>query len=74
MSGDHEWLDAEPAKGLLIRCPAGGRSPLAGTTYTKARSKRIKNTCDDPATVFECVAGCARKVVPKIIVEQPWEC
>jgi hypothetical protein len=69
-----EWLGAEPVKGLLIRCPAGGQSPLAGTTYTKVRSKRIKNTCDDPATIFKCVAGCERKVVPKIIVEQPWEC
>lgn len=69
-----EWLDAEPKKGTLIRCSSVGQSPLAGTTYTKSKSKRIKNTCNAPATVFTCVAGCGRKEVPLIIVEQPWEC
>jgi hypothetical protein len=69
-----EWLDAEPKKGLRIHCPSNGQSPLAGATYTKAKSKRIKNVCEEPATVFKCVAGCERKAVPQIIVEQPWEC
>jgi hypothetical protein len=69
-----EWLDAEPTKGLLIRCSTTGLSPLAGTTYTKIKSKRIKNFCNEPAIVFKCVAGCERKEVPHIIVEQPWEC
>lgn len=69
-----EWLDAEPKKGLLIRCAAKGQSPLAGATYTKVTSKRIRNTCNEPATFFKCVAGCERKDVPRVIVEQPWEC
>lgn len=69
-----EWLDAEPIKGLLIHCSSNGLSPLAGATYTKVKSKRIKNVCKEPATVFKCVAGCERKAVPQIIVEQPWEC
>lgn len=69
-----EWLDSPPKKGLLIHCSPVGRSPLAGATYTKVKSKRIKNVCKKPATVFKCVAGCERKEVPHIIVEQPWEC
>jgi hypothetical protein len=69
-----EWLDVEPKKGLHIRCSSSGQSPLAGTTYTKLKSKRIRNVCNEPATVFQCVAGCERKQVPRIIVEQPWEC
>ncbi|MFV0662490.1 MAG: hypothetical protein ACK5NS_02370 [Denitromonas sp.] len=69
-----EWLDVPPRKGLLIRCPDGGQSPLAGATYAKAKSKKIKNLCDEPAIIFKCVAGCEPKKVPLIIVEQPWEC
>lgn len=68
------WLDVKPKKGLLIRCSSSGQSPLAGTIYTKVKSKRIRNTCNGPAILFKCEAGCERKDVPRIIVEQPWEC
>jgi hypothetical protein len=69
-----KWLAAEPRKGLRIRCSSTGHSPLAGTTYTKMKSKRIKDGCGDLVIVFQCVAGCERKEVPKVIVEYPWEC
>lgn len=69
-----KWLAAEPRKGLRIRCSSTGHSPLAGTTYTKMKSKRIKDGCGDLVLVFQCVAGCERKEVPKVIVEYPWEC
>lgn len=72
-----KWLDiTSPQRNErpIIHCRADGKSPIAGATYTKIRSKKIKNSCGDPATVFKCIRGCKEKAVPLLIIESPWEC
>ena len=72
-----KWLDITSPQSNerpIIQCRADGKSPLAGATYTKVRSKKIMNTCGDPATIFKCTKGCRNKSVPLLIIESPWEC
>lgn len=71
-----EWIDItrpEINKKPIIHCRADGKSPLAGATYTKIRTKKIMK-CGAPATAFKCIKGCENKSVPLLIVESPWEC
>lgn len=59
---------------LTFSCNPNGNSPLAGATYKVQTSKTEKNDCDQPRSLWVCIAGCNRPSVPQVFRIDPWEC
>jgi len=66
------WDWAQDQKHIV--CLPTGKSPLAGATYRIEESNKIKDVCGNNAKVYRCIEGCDKPVVPKLLVEEPWEC
>ena len=73
-------MGAAEGTSLVFSCPAGRRFPLSGATYRITTSREYQ-PCnldpyfdESPGTIYECIAGCEGKRVPRQFRESPWEC
>ena len=73
-------MGAPQGGSVVFACPAGRGFPLSGATF-RITTSRAYQPCDldpyfdkSPGTIYECIAGCAGKRVPKLFRESPWEC
>jgi hypothetical protein len=57
-----------------LDCKRGTASPLAGAYFKIRSSKSHRNQCRRGSIIYECVSGCRPSRVPKVLVEEPYEC
>ncbi len=57
-------------------CKRDGRTPLAGATYKKTMNgyDRCDETGKQRTEQYECIAGCNKPSVPRILSVSPYEC
>ena len=69
------WLGPAPGEEAhALDCRGGKASPLAGTYFSIRFSKSHKNVCGRGSSIFECTINCTSRKVPKVFVEDPYEC
>lgn len=57
-----------------LDCRYGKSSPLSGAYFKIRFSKTHSNGCGRGTTIYECDSGCKPRRVPKVIIEEPYEC
>lgn len=73
--GECAWVgETASTRAHALDCRHGRLSPLAGAYFTIRFSKVHRNECGRGTTIYECTAGCKPLRVPKVFVEEPYEC
>jgi hypothetical protein len=60
--------------GQTLDCRGGSDSPIAGAVYKVEKSSTRKNNCGPNPKVWVCASGCTPKRVPRLLVEDDYEC
>jgi hypothetical protein len=68
-SGQTSTVDAH-----ALDCQRGTVSPLAGAYFSIRFSKAHRNQCGRGSIIYECISGCQPSRVPRVLVEEPYEC
>ena len=73
--GECTWVGlSSTEEAHALDCRNGKASPLAGAYFRIYFNKSHRNVCRRGSTIYECTAGCQPSRVPKVLVEEPYEC
>ena len=71
------WEECENIAGdKVVDCRKGTKSPLRGAVFSRRspNDKKYKDGCGGYATILICETGCKPRRVPKLLIEDAWEC
>lgn len=75
LDGECNWVgQSDTTNAYALDCRHGTTSVLAGAYFKFRFSKTHRNKCGRGSTIYECAIGCTAHRVPKVIVEEPYEC